>query len=114
PTFYSPFLSSLRQPPRSTLFPYTTLFRSSRLARLLEIRPLCRHASVSHHLRNGLSPCFVLPATGAAPPPTPFIMAQRKRATRSSLPTISTRASASIVASTRRGSSPCCARSMPM
>src|SRR5438034_8047439 len=28
PSLYSFFLSSLRPPPRSTLFPYTTLFRS--------------------------------------------------------------------------------------
>src|SRR3712207_8321447 len=38
----------IRRPPRSTLFPYTTLFRSHRLAfdRLrLEPRVLCRHCN---------------------------------------------------------------------
>src|SRR3712207_8318889 len=29
----------IRQPPRSTLFPYTTLFRSALLPELLELRP---------------------------------------------------------------------------
>src|SRR5256885_11278440 len=33
----------IRRPPRSTLFPYTTLFRSRRLEQLLDLRPRRRH-----------------------------------------------------------------------
>src|SRR5438105_11148978 len=35
----SVFFSMIRRPPRSTLFPYTTLFRSDPGADLLEVRP---------------------------------------------------------------------------
>src|SRR3712207_7530162 len=35
----------IRRPPRSTLFPYTTLFRSQRLLGLQERRPLRRRAA---------------------------------------------------------------------
>src|SRR2546429_6694462 len=34
----------IRRPPRSTLFPYTTLFRSQRLAVLAQVPPLLRPA----------------------------------------------------------------------
>src|SRR5436309_14722739 len=35
-----------RRPPRSTLFPYTTLFRSSPLGAYRDVRPLAREAGV--------------------------------------------------------------------
>src|SRR2546422_5497278 len=41
PHIYLFFFLMIRRPPRSTLFPYTTLFRSS-LERLLDARPLGR------------------------------------------------------------------------
>src|SRR5699024_11475442 len=43
PMFFSLFLLSLRRPPRSTLFPYTTLFRSVGAAQHLAVGGL-RHA----------------------------------------------------------------------
>src|SRR5207249_10815922 len=36
PSFFSSFFSLPRPPPRSTLFPYTTLFRSSYATKLLQ------------------------------------------------------------------------------
>src|SRR2546421_1207219 len=42
----------IRRPPRSTLFPYTTLFRSAVGGRRLERRP--RHARLHHHQRVGV------------------------------------------------------------
>src|SRR5438552_13798138 len=51
--FYSIFLfffSMLRRPPRSTLFPYTTLFRSKRLARVAVTRAV---AAQQLHLQVG-------------------------------------------------------------
>src|SRR2546422_2396187 len=56
------FFLMIRRPPRSTLFPYTTLFRSHRSSR--EQHPLCRHqlglraralrrrADLPHHARR--------------------------------------------------------------
>src|SRR3989440_10393217 len=38
--FFFFFFLMIRRPPRSTLFPYTTLFRSGRAARLKEFAPL--------------------------------------------------------------------------
>src|SRR2546421_13014232 len=38
------FFLMIRRPPRSTLFPYTTLFRSPELAHLLEISGRRRHS----------------------------------------------------------------------
>src|SRR3712207_7363483 len=37
----------IRRPPRSTLFPYTTLFRSSRRSRSLRTNPTSTHFSAS-------------------------------------------------------------------
>src|SRR5947199_1162214 len=49
--FFIFFFLMLRRPPRSTLFPYTTLFRSelapARLARLLEVVDLDRHVAAA-------------------------------------------------------------------
>src|SRR5205823_12972442 len=49
------FFLMLRRPPRSTLFPYTTLFRS---ADVLALEPLRRHEDlghVAHHLGTDLT-----------------------------------------------------------
>src|SRR2546430_8979380 len=55
----------IRRPPRSTLFPYTTLFRSSKLSRASRLRgpsthpnlchasPATRHARVGRGFRGG-------------------------------------------------------------
>src|SRR2546429_9110860 len=43
--FFFFFFLMIRRPPRSTLFPYTTLFRSSRLADALRRHPLARSAA---------------------------------------------------------------------
>src|SRR3712207_7337246 len=50
----------IRRPPRSTLFPYTTLFRSTRVVWLLRTRtsssaPLRRHRNVTTSDCGGLS-----------------------------------------------------------
>src|SRR5260221_8756870 len=45
----------IRRPPRSTLFPYTTLFRSHQLRRdvlLLQSRRVCRRQAVRIHARS--------------------------------------------------------------
>src|SRR5687768_18010661 len=50
----------IRRPPRSTLFPYTTLFRSSGCARKLAARlPQFRNSEVTH---NDYGPFCVSPA----------------------------------------------------
>src|SRR5207302_9668394 len=55
--FLSLYLSSYPRPPRSTLFPYTTLFRSTadpnRTARILEGRIACRAFPVIVMTSNG-------------------------------------------------------------
>src|SRR5947199_5257273 len=48
---YSFFFLMIRRPPRSTLFPYTTLFRSSHVCGLV-VRPT--HIPGLLHLRRGL------------------------------------------------------------
>src|SRR5256885_10694179 len=45
------FFLMIRRPPRSTLFPYTTLFRSSLLSRRDDVR----HATVDEHLAGLLA-----------------------------------------------------------
>src|SRR2546425_2801396 len=52
----------IRRPPRSTLFPYTTLFRSSSVATRLPGRP-CRWAPT-----GSVSPCYLRSAWAAAAP----------------------------------------------
>src|SRR3712207_7939025 len=56
----------IRRPPRSTLCPYTTLFRSHRLAQGLHARPEGRrgtrldddgHTSVRYHVHVAWEPC---------------------------------------------------------
>src|SRR2546426_1355475 len=42
----------IRRPPRSTLFPYTTLFRSQPRAALVEIRQHARHVQNRDPLRD--------------------------------------------------------------
>src|SRR3712207_7498073 len=42
----------IRRPPRSTLFPYTTLFRSGRDADLVHTRLARRRLDLSHELRH--------------------------------------------------------------
>src|SRR5205823_11253476 len=52
-----PFLLRIRRPPRSTLFPYTTLFRSSPwrqiCSRTLRMRGRCEHPKAARDLRLG-------------------------------------------------------------
>src|SRR2546430_11066922 len=58
PSFIFFFFLMIRRPPRSTLFPYTTLFRSTRSifrrARISEIarRPHATSAAAPHRLRS--------------------------------------------------------------
>src|SRR3712207_8441094 len=52
----------IRPPPRSTLFPYTTLFRSRRMKRLHQRNPIGKaQRNVSHHydLGNALFELFL-------------------------------------------------------
>src|SRR3712207_7085885 len=42
----------IRRPPRSTLFPYTTLFRSKRRTSISSIKPWPSRAAFSAHLRE--------------------------------------------------------------
>src|SRR2546430_8847020 len=42
----------IRRPPRSTLFPYTTLFRSRSLSKTLSTRPLADVASIARSARE--------------------------------------------------------------
>src|SRR5689334_24849689 len=44
----------IRRPPRSTLFPYTTLFRSMRRPDVVQVVVLAAHA---HHLLGGRRAC---------------------------------------------------------
>src|SRR2546426_9140604 len=46
------FFLMIRRPPRSTLFPYTTLFRSHRVAAALRVRALARPLGLSHALQD--------------------------------------------------------------
>src|ERR1051326_6797730 len=51
--FYSPFFLMIRRPPRSTLFPYTTLFRSKHFdSGKMWNRPLDRHQPLAEILVN--------------------------------------------------------------
>src|SRR5438270_2047351 len=45
----------IRQPPRSTLFPYTTLFRSARVASIMENTNLSKQQQVSEIMRQMLT-----------------------------------------------------------
>src|SRR4030067_2835552 len=49
--FFSPFFLMIRRPPRSTLFPYTTLFRSASAS---ASRPLSRSGSSAWTRRTAL------------------------------------------------------------
>src|SRR2546422_7531357 len=46
----------IRRPPRSTLFPYTTLFRSRHRGAALAHRVLHGHALAAHHPHSGCAP----------------------------------------------------------
>src|SRR6202022_5186335 len=46
------FFLMIRRPPRSTLFPYTTLFRSDRLARLKRSKPLAHQIEIGNAVRS--------------------------------------------------------------
>src|SRR6266536_1775559 len=71
------FFLMIRRPPRSTLFPYTTLFRSHRpAARDSGPRPVSRRPLERVRVRRPLSPCGrahavggAAAARGGAPPP---------------------------------------------
>src|SRR5258708_31872101 len=43
----------IRRPPRSTLFPYTTLFRSLSVKDLVAVGPKCEHCSEQYSTRRG-------------------------------------------------------------
>src|SRR5258708_28940909 len=45
----------IRRPPRSTLFPYTTLFRSARVASIMENTNLSKQQQVSEIMRQMLT-----------------------------------------------------------
>src|SRR5258707_6924922 len=49
--FYFFFFLMIRRPPRSTLFPYTTLFRSHHAGELLMILPFVVHENAGDVLR---------------------------------------------------------------
>src|SRR2546425_7072687 len=60
PLFHIFFFLMIRRPPRSTLFPYTTLFRSVMAGGWLVLVAFlfvnaCRSETVTLHLRNGAS-----------------------------------------------------------
>src|SRR6266576_1915668 len=71
------FFLMIRRPPRSTLFPYTTLFRSCRTVPPVRVRryrsgvaadldddrrrPACATRSLFHYWRNRRDPCRALP-----------------------------------------------------
>src|SRR3712207_7160620 len=46
------FFLMIRRPPRSTLFPYTTLFRSARRCDVCDARRLCRTAADGFYRRR--------------------------------------------------------------
>src|SRR3712207_9474791 len=51
------FLLMIRRPPRSTLFPYTTLFRSAAPTNLhLHVEAEIHHVTVGHHVVLALHP----------------------------------------------------------
>src|SRR2546427_346902 len=61
------FFLMIRRPPRSTLFPYTTLFRSHRV---VEPRPQDRFVQLPHHfMRVGIGGRIVELQDRPAPPP---------------------------------------------
>src|SRR2546430_12329580 len=51
------FFLMIRRPPRSTLFPYTTLFRSNNDFVMIRLEPFCNHARV-RELAKCLSVAF--------------------------------------------------------
>src|SRR3712207_8014161 len=53
----------MRRPPRSTLFPYTTLFRSEAISKSDEGKP---SASVRHRTKGSAVPGVPLPGPGTA------------------------------------------------
>src|SRR2546430_14151316 len=73
----------IRRPPRSTLFPYTTLFRSRRLAERIEKIRLAAHLKIVGlvgaksmltaqrflDVRHGVHPESVAPSTSTSPQP---------------------------------------------
>src|SRR2546430_17306790 len=66
PLFFFFFFLMIRRPPRSTLFPYTTLFRSRSLARY--VRDVGRHGGRFPWRRGRLTPaptCRRNPPTGS-------------------------------------------------
>src|SRR5256885_4252407 len=54
----------IRRPPRSTLFPYTTLFRSTHLPQIAVFAD--HHLVVAKGAKSGLATSDVQPASGAA------------------------------------------------
>src|SRR3712207_8102152 len=62
------FFLMMRRPPRSTLFPYTTLFRSVRDARVLRDAHLPGPERVGRRMGSQGSPSMPSAAGGASPP----------------------------------------------
>src|SRR5207237_10602600 len=65
------FFSTIRPPPRSTLFPYTTLFRSSVTLLLPTARPVWEHAPLLSYLSYpwrllSVAACALAPLAGLA------------------------------------------------
>src|SRR3712207_8989875 len=64
------FFLMIRRPPRSTLFPYTTLFRSTGIARATEFRPSLLSVRINSQVflcNDALQVCFevtILPSDG--------------------------------------------------
>src|SRR3712207_6086484 len=59
----------IRRPPRSTLFPYTTLFRSDRAGQLAEVE---RIEGLPAQVLGELGISEIFPAAAAAPPDRPL------------------------------------------
>src|SRR5712664_4909656 len=85
--FFFFFFLMIRRPPRSTLFPYTTLFRSSTPLRLAAASE-DNHASTSAEAGTGTSKdcgCTHPYGRAAAPTPTPSCSAESVNLSKSSL-----------------------------
>src|ERR1022692_1091215 len=100
--FYFFFFLMIRRPPRSTLFPYTTLFRSKRACRR-GVRGSCRHPSQPWHSRRSeehtselQSPCNLVCR----------LLLEKKKTIHTNAPCFSASSTASFRRASARGPSP--------